>query len=125
MTESNLLLTIGGIYNRGFAVFHLFFWKIFHWKEDLAKLTHINRAIMQILNLYLTFIFLVMSYVSFMFQSELVTTDLSRALLISFSILWFLRTIEQVVFFGVRHKTSLVFTFLFLIGSALYLLPVF
>jgi hypothetical protein len=125
MTESDLLLTIGGIYNLGFAVFHLFFWKVFRWKEDLTRLTRINRAIMQILNLCLTFIFVVMAYVSFAFQPELTTTNLGKTLLVSFSLFWSLRTIEQVVFFSVRHKTSLALTFFFLIGSALYLLPVF
>jgi hypothetical protein len=28
----------------GFAVFHLSFWKLFHWKEELASLTPVNRA---------------------------------------------------------------------------------
>lgn len=125
MIEGNLLLTLGGIYSLGFAVFHLFFWKIFHWKEDLASLTYVNRAVMQILNLCLSFIFLVMAYVSFLFPRDLTTTGLGRTLLISFSLFWFLRTIEQILFFGLKHKTSLVLTFIFLIGSALYLLPVF
>jgi len=37
---SNLTETIlitGGLFHLGFAIFHLFFWKLFHWKEaDLA-----------------------------------------------------------------------------------------
>ena len=45
---SETLLIIGGIYNLLFAFFHLLFWKIFDWKTDLASLTSVNRAIMQI-----------------------------------------------------------------------------
>lgn len=55
-------LLFGGIYNPGFAVFHLAFWRIFRWKEDLASLTRINWAIMQVLYLRLTFVFLVIAY---------------------------------------------------------------
>ena len=33
------LLVAGGIFNLCFAVFHLCFWRLFRWKEDLASLT--------------------------------------------------------------------------------------
>ncbi|MBI5842302.1 MAG: hypothetical protein HZB19_19625 [Chloroflexi bacterium] len=125
MLEPKFLLTLCGIYNLGFAVFHLFFWRIFKWKEDLASLTHVNRSVMQILNLRLTYMFLVMAYVSFVFQPELTMTKLGQTLLIAFSVFWFMRTVEQVVFFGLKHKVSNGMTVLFFIGGVLHLLPVF
>ena len=121
--EPKLLLTFCGIYNLGFAIFHTLFWKVFHWKEDLASLTHVNRAVMQILNLRLTYVFLVMSYVSFVFQPELTGAKLGQALLIAFSIFWFIRAVEQIVFFGLKHKVSNGLTALFFIGGVLHLLP--
>jgi hypothetical protein len=38
-------LFAGGIFNLGFTVFHLFFWKLFDWKKDLASLTPVNRSV--------------------------------------------------------------------------------
>ena len=123
MNQPELLLTIGGIYNLGFAIFHLLFWKIFKWKKDLASLTYVNRSIMQILNLRLTYVFLVMAYVSFGFQMDLTITKLGQTLLIAFSLFWFMRMIEQVIFFGVKNRISFTLTVLFFIGGVLYLLP--
>jgi hypothetical protein len=124
MLEPKFLLIICGFYNLGFAIFHLLFWKIFRWKGDLASLTHVNRSIMQILNLRLTYVFLVMACVLFAFQSEMAATKLGQTLLIAFSVFWFMRTVEQAVFFGLKHKASNALTVLFLIGGVIHLLPV-
>jgi len=32
------LIFIGGIFNLLFAVFHLFFWKLFNWKDELKSI---------------------------------------------------------------------------------------
>ena len=124
MLEPKFLLTLCGLYNLGFAVFHLFFWKIFRWKEDLASLTRVNRSVVQILNLRLTYVFLVMACVLFAFQSEVDATKMAQALLIAISIFWFMRTVEQVVLFFLKHKVSNALTVLFLIGGMIHLLPV-
>lgn len=121
---ADTMLVLGGIYNLGFAIFHLGFWRIFRWKEDLVSLTRINRAIMQVLNLRLTFVFLVMAYVSFFHRTDLLGTGLGTALLTAFSLFWFLRMIEQVIFFGLKNQVSMVFTLLFLLGSLIYLMPI-
>ena len=125
MLEPKLILTIGGVYNLGFVVFHILFWKIFRWKEDLASLTQVNRSVMQILNLRLTYVFLVMTYVLFGCQSELIGTKLGQTLLIAFSIFWLMRAVEQVIFFGLKHKVSNGMAVLFFIGGVIHLLPVF
>lgn len=118
------MIFTGGLFNLGFAIFHLMFWRLFHWKEDLASLTFINRSVMQILNLCLIFLFLMMAYISFFHHSEMISTQLGAALLVAFSLFWFLRMIEQVAFFGIKDRMSLGFTLIFLVGSGLYLLPI-
>ena len=122
--SANTILFIVGVFNLGFAVFHLMFWKIFHWKDDLTSLTHINRSIMQILNLRLTFVFLIMAYLSFFHKVEMVSTNIGKALLISFSLFWFFRALEQVIFFGVKNRISFALTLIFFAGGILYMLPV-
>lgn len=122
--DTNPWLFFCAIYNLGFVIFHLMFWKIFRWKEDLSSLTQINRSVMQILNLRLTYIFLVMAFVLFAFQAEMMTTRLGQTLLIAFSVFWFMRSTEQVIFFGIKNKISNALLAMFLIGGVIHLLPV-
>ena len=44
-------IVAGGIFCICFALFHLAFWKLFRWETELAKLTSLNRAVVQVLNL--------------------------------------------------------------------------
>lgn len=125
MSISQTLLIAGGAFHLALAVFHLFFWRIFHWKEDLPSLTRINRAVMQILNLCLTFLFFIMAYVSFVHASELISSPLGRTILASIALFWVLRLILQLVFFGARHRVSMLFIVVFAVGVSLYLIPFF
>jgi len=120
---SEVMILLGGFYNLGFAIFHLMFWCLFRWKRDLSSLTFINRSVMQILNLCLTFVFLLMAYISFFNTSELIQTNLGKALLVGFSLFWFLRMIEQIIFFGIRNLISIALTLVFLFGCVIYLIP--
>ena len=121
--NAETLIVIRGLYNLALAVFHLLFWKLFNWKQDLATLTPLNRAVVQILNLCLTFVFLVFAYISFLHANELLHSKLGRLLLALIAIFWFLRAIEQIIFFGLRRKASIAFLILFLIGTGLYSIP--
>ena len=79
---------------------------------------------MQILNLCLTFMILLMAYVSLFLPREMLTTDLGKNLLAAFAVFWFLRMLEQILVFEVKSKLSDIFTLIFLLGSLLYLVPV-
>jgi len=117
--KSELWVTAGGLFAAAFAVFHLFFWKLFRWNTDLAKLTSLNRAIVQVLNLSLTFVFVIFAYLAFAHSAEVLSTALGRALLFSIAALWYLRAIEQIVFFGLRSRLSMMFFVIFLLGGSL------
>jgi len=121
--SARALVMAGGVYCLGFAVFHLAFWKLFRWREDLRSLTFVNRAIVQILNLCLTFVFVVFAVPSLAMPGEMVNTDLGRMLLMLIAIFWLLRAGEQVWFFGLRNRVSIAFFALFVAGSALYAAP--
>ena len=116
-------LFAGGIFNLGFTVFHLFFWKLFDWKKDLASLTPVNRSVMQILNLCLTFMIFMMAYLSLFQPHEMLRTGLGKTLLAAFALFWFLRMLEQIFVFEVKGRLSVVFTLIFLLGSILYIVP--
>jgi len=117
------LLSIAGFYCFAFVVFHLSFWKLFRWKSDLQRLTPLNRAVMQVLNLRLTYVFLVVGIAVLLFRESMCATDLGRFMLGAMSLFWFMRAIEQIVFFGLGKVISTVLLVIFLIGSALFALP--
>ena len=121
---AGIIILFGGVFNLGFAIFHLLFWQIFRWKEDLASLKSTNRFVMQILNLCLIFVFLVMAYVSIFQAAAMISTSLGKSLLMAFSLFWLLRMMEQIIFFGVKNKLSFAFTLVFFVGSIIYALPV-
>ncbi len=118
-----ILIKAGGIYCIGFVVFHLLFWRIFKWNEDLRSLSFINRAIMQVVNLSLTFSFIIFGYISLVHTNELLSSSLGQSLLILIALFWLARSIEQAVFFKLNHWGSFAFLLIFLTGSMLYGIP--
>ncbi|MCJ7553912.1 MAG: hypothetical protein MUO34_08515 [Ignavibacteriaceae bacterium] len=119
----NTLLIIGGFYHLGFAIFHLFFWRLFHWKKDLASLTIINRAVIQILNLCITFVFIVVAYISLFYSAEMLSTNLGKVITASISLFWLIRFVEQLYFFGLKKLFSIILKILFFAGFIIYLIP--
>lgn len=117
------IVYICGIYNILFALFHMFFWKIFNWESELKKLHFSNKAIMQILNLRITYVFLFMSFIYFYYAKEIVTSELGYAIITGMGIFWLGRTIEQFVFFNFRSKRVNMLTIVFLAGTIIHFLP--
>jgi hypothetical protein len=120
-----MLVVGGGIYMVGLIVFHLLFWRIFNWPETLASTNKINRSTIQVLNLAITFIFVIFAYISFVHTAELLNSGLGTSLLILISLLWVFRAVLQLLFYDGRHKASIGLTLYFLVGAALYGIPVF
>jgi len=121
---SECLLILGGLLHFGFAVFHLMFWRIFHWKTDLASLTRTNRGIMQVLNLCITFLFLLIGYVSLVHRQDLLNTGMGRTILSGMGLFWVARAIAQLMFFKMKNWISLSLMAVFIFCSVIYLLPV-
>lgn len=119
------LIVIGGVFALGFFVFHVFFWRLFNWKQELSNLSSINRGVMQVLNLCLMWLFLVFGYVSLIHTDELISTPLGKTVLLGIALLWFFRAVEQVVFFKLDSAISVGFFLLFQIGTGLYAVPAF
>lgn len=112
-----------GLHSLFFAVFHACFWKLFRWDKDLQNLTSLNRAIMQVLNLRITYLSLFLAFVCFRYPQLLYSTELGHVLLVGFSIFWLGRTIEQFIFFKFDRPVFYIFTALFLLGAVIFLLP--
>lgn len=114
------VIIAAGLFNLGMAVFHLAFWRVFRWNDDLPRLRPVNRAIVQVLNLCLTFLLAFFACVLLAFPSEVVMTALGRFLLLGLSAFWLVRAIYQPMFFGMKHPASVGFLAIFLAGSVLH-----
>lgn len=100
--------------NLAFMAFHLAFWRLFGWRQDLAKLHWTNRAIMQVLNLRLTYVFGLFAFMQIVFADEMLGTPLGRALQGGIALFWAMRAAEQIVFFRLRHPLSVLMLGIFL-----------
>jgi hypothetical protein len=112
-----------GVFNAALAVFHLTFWKLFRWKSALAKLDRLNAAVMQILNLRITWVFIVMAALAFVLPAEMAQSPVGKGLMAGMAIFWVMRAIEQIVFFGLKHPASQAIFAVFLLGAALHGAP--
>jgi ABC-type thiamin/hydroxymethylpyrimidine transport system permease subunit len=115
----------GGVYTLILIVFHMFFWHIFKWPKTLMPLNVVNRATIQVLNISITLIFLIFAYISFIHTNELLNTPLGHTLTTLISGLWFLRAVQQIIFYKLNHKASIGLMFFFLLGAILYGIPSF
>src|SRR5687767_11624515 len=97
------IIFVCGLYNIAFAFFHFGFWKMFHWNKELKKLSFTNRGIMQILNLQVSYYFIMTAVICFVFPNELLTTKLGNWFLIGTSMFWLIRTILQFIFFRANY----------------------
>jgi hypothetical protein len=120
----NTTILLCGLYNIGFALFHISFWKIFHWDSDLKKLSFANKGIIQILNVQMIYYFLFVAFVCFAFPTELLTTKFGNFFLIGNAFFWLLRTIQQFIFLRANHIKIHILTITFLIGTLLFVLPI-
>lgn len=117
------LIFIGGLIWLAFFIFHIFFWKLFNWNEELETLTKTNKAIMQVLNLCLMLCFLIFAYISIFDVDELLTTGLGKSLLVGMVLFAGFRAVEQIIFFDLRNIRSKFVLFAALIGTTIYLIP--
>lgn len=112
-----------GIYSMLMAVFHMFFWKLFNWNQDLKKLRFENRGILQILNVQIIVYFLTVAVICFWFSQELITTAIGKAFLLMNVIFWVVRTVQQYIFLCANHYIIHLLSLFFALGAVLFSLP--
>lgn len=117
------IIIICGLYNIAFALFHFGFWKMFQWNSELKNLSFANKGIMQILNIQISYYFILTGIICFVFPTELLTTKLGNWFLIGSSIFWLIRTIQQFIFLRANHYKIHILTLIFFVGTILFLLP--
>ena len=121
-STASLLVKIGGYASIGWLIFHLLFWQIFDWRAELKRLSRLNSGVMQVLNLCLSFIFLLFAFLSLWHTNELLSAGIGRTISLGIGVFWLFRFLLQPLFWG-TSLTSALFAFLFVLMSACYLAP--
>ena len=75
---------------------------------------------MQILNLRLIFVFLIFATISYFNTLEMLTTKLGQTMTIAIALFWGFRSVEQIIYFGVKKFASNLLLLLFMWGAFLY-----
>ncbi len=117
-----VLFVFGALYHLAFAIFHMFFWKLFNWKEELRLMTFRNRGILQIQNICLIVLFLGLAIMPILSLNDLYETRLWKFLLLFISLFWFVRMICQYFFYKLSTSLSRVFFVIFFLGFLNYLI---
>ena len=118
--NSEIVIFIGGIYHICFIVFHVFFWKIFDWDVSLRRLNSVDKSTIQVLNISLTFVFAIFAYLSLTYSAELASTKLGLSILLFISLFWFFRAIQQLYFYGLKNRFSILLFIIFTLGGVIY-----
>lgn len=119
------LLFLCALHSIGFALFHLGFWRLFGWPRTLQATTLPNRAIVQIANVQLVWVFAGVGLLCLLFPDELAGTSLGRALLGGMAAFWLIRLAGQFVWLRLRHPLVHVLSVLFAVGALLFAAPLF
>jgi hypothetical protein len=111
-------LRIVGLVMAGLVVINLFVPRCFHWREEMARLSLLNR---QIFEAHAVFLVLTLALISALLltcgDALLEPTRLSRAMLIGLTIFWTLRMLMQWGFYspeiwrGHRFNTAMHYAF--------------
>ena len=121
--NDSALLALCAAHSFALAAFHLTFWRLFDWREELPRMSVANRAILPILNLRLTYVFLGIGALCLAFPRELVETALGRALMLGMAGFWLGRLIEQFVFLRIDRPAVHALSAVFALGTVLFAWP--
>ncbi|HET7266732.1 MAG TPA: hypothetical protein VFJ15_01325 [Oleiagrimonas sp.] len=119
------LIWLCGVHSLGFAVFHIGFWQWFDWPVALQRTNVPTRAVTQILNLRLIYVFFGVAVVCFWLPLELLHTRLGHVFLAGMALFWVGRLVEQFVFLRINRPVVHVLSALFAAGAILFAAPLF
>lgn len=117
------MLKITGLSLLCLALLHAFFPKRFHWKEELAQLSLLNREIFYVHCTFIVIVLILMGLLSFFYATELLqATSVNRAILGGLTVFWGFRLFAQWFIYspelwrGHRFNTAMHVLFTFVWG---------
>jgi hypothetical protein len=117
------LLIIGGILNLFASIFHAMFWKLYGWPENLLCLSHDDQARIQVLTILLMLVFAFFAYVSLFHRKAMLSTSLGRRIAWFIVIFYFVRMVNQLVFWDAFLAKSILIMAGCIILILIYIIP--
>lgn len=114
-------IVAAAVFNAGFGVFHLGFWRLFRWREELPRLGAINRGVVPVLNIMLTYAFFAVAATQAAMPGAWIDAPLGRAALAGLAGFWVLRAGLQLIFWPRVGRSWALFG-VFLTGATLHAL---
>lgn len=94
------LILLGGLLLILLSLFHLSFWSLFNWQEELPRLSETNSGIMQLSAIGFATLFLSLGIILIGYRTEIAETKLGKALLFALSFFFLVRAIAEFMFPG-------------------------
>ncbi|MBL8019041.1 MAG: hypothetical protein JNM27_05210 [Leptospirales bacterium] len=123
MISNEFWIAAGGVHSVALFLFHLGFWRLLGWKKDLRHVSPVNRAVMQILNLRIIYIFGALAIACFYFRGELLESKVGIGLLGAASLFWVGRLVEQIIFLRNGNWMVHALTAMFVLGAVIFAMP--
>jgi len=99
----SFILYTGSAINLILALFHLSFWKMLNWAEELPKLSKDNQGILQIANVMMIFVILFFSIMSFIMARRGKTGLYGKSIIILIAVFYLIRLAAGYPFFGFNY----------------------
>jgi len=84
------------------ALIHVIFPKYFNWKDELSKLSLVNREIFKVHTFFIALTVFLMGLLCFLYSEEFIQTALGKTISLGLLVFWSLRLLVQ--FFGYSSK---------------------
>jgi hypothetical protein len=98
-----IILYSFSIINLLLAIFHMSFWKLMNWSEELPKISKENQGILQIFNIIAIFIILYFAVMSFIMAKKDNIDVYGKSIIVCISGFYLIRLIAGLMFLGFSY----------------------
>ncbi len=118
--SNTVIVTVGGVLLVVLGLFHLTFWDMFDWGNELPKLSKGNGSLMQMMAICTVCYLTSMGLILIVCRKEITESRVGKLLLLSLSVFFIVRLILEFTF---RDGNSVKFITIFLLCIAVYAIP--
>jgi hypothetical protein len=118
--SNTVIVTIGGVLLIVLGLFHLTFWDLFDWGNELPKLSKGNSSLVQMMAICTVCYLTSMGLILLVCRRDITESRVGKLLLLSLSVFFIVRLILEFTF---RDGNSVKFITIFLLCIAVYTIP--
>ena len=100
----SFILYAGSVINLMLALFHMTFWKMLNWAEELPRLSKDNQGILQTANIMMIFVILYFAVMSFIMARRGKTGFYGKSIIVLIAVFYLIRLAAGYPFFGFNYE---------------------